>query len=508
MKWLLRFAGTQLDRRIAAAADYSIALTDRLAAFLAARGAAGRVAVVPPGVRPLRAIEKPGVRRHDELTIMYAGNLDPYQDLRVLLEGFDRVRSIEPRARLVFVTHAMAGRRRSELRTLGTRAGVSVRVVPTFASVLDALREADVVVCPRGTWSGFPIKVLNYMALGRPIVHARASAHPIDDEATGLIFPDNDARALAHRILRIWREADLAQRLGRQARAAARERYGWARLLPAVVDVYRRVLTPRLRAAPDGGAPMNNPSIESDDRKRLGGEQRTYGVRMHAWALGALCSVMAALASCGARSGEHLAPLPPVSANTVAGQPEVNALYLIQAYDSLRVKFVYHPDLDTKVPVRPDGGINITGVGEFQAAGKTTQQLAREIEKVSSDRLREPEVEVIVAELGRYNVWVFGEVRQPGQVPFRIGMTPIQVISDRGGFTDYARADSVLRIRPEGTATRVDLTGNLPDTITEVEANEVIYVPRTFVGDAVAFVRTFRNLLPVQPKFGFGYGLD
>src|SRR6185295_3218969 len=148
----------------------------------------------------------------------------------------------------------------------------------------------------------------------------------------------------------------------------------------------RRVLTPRLRAAPDGGAPMNNPSIESEDRKRLGGEQRTYGVRMHAWALVALCSVMAALASCGARSGEHLAPLPPVSANTVAGQPEVNALYLIQAYDSLRVKFVYHPDLDTKVPVRPDGGINVTGVGEFQAAGNTTQQLAREIEKVSSDR--------------------------------------------------------------------------------------------------------------------------
>jgi polysaccharide export outer membrane protein len=222
----------------------------------------------------------------------------------------------------------------------------------------------------------------------------------------------------------------------------------------------------------------------------------------------ALCGVMAALMACGARRDEHLAPLPPVAANTVAGQPEVNALYLIQAYDSLRVRFVYHPELDTKVPVRPDGGINITGVGEFQAAGKTTQQLAREIEKVSSDRLREPEVEVIVAELGRYNVWVFGEVRQPGQVPFRIGMTPIQVISDRGGFTDYARADSVLRIRPEGTATRVDLTGNLPDTITEVEANEVIYVPRTFVGDAVAFVRTFRNLLPVQPRFGFGYSFE
>lgn len=508
MKRVLRFVGVELDRRIAAAADFSIALTDRLGAFLAARGAAGRVVVVPPGVRPLRAIERPGARRNLGPTIMYAGNLDPYQDLRVLLAGFDRVRSTEPQARLVLVTHATATRRRGELRTLSTRAGVSVRVVPTFAAVLDALRDADVVVCPRGTWSGFPIKVLNYMALGRPIVHARASAHPIDDGATGLIFPDNDARALAQRIMRVLREADLAQRLGRQARAVAREQYSWVRLLPAVVDVYRRVLTPRLRVAAEEGAAMNNPSVESEARERLVRGQRTYGARLQTWAMIAVCGAMVALMACGARRDEHLAPLPPVSANTIAGQPEVNALYLIQAYDGLRVKFVYHPDLDTKVPVRPDGGINITGVGEFQAAGKTTQQLAREIEKVSSDRLRDPEVEVIVAELGRYNVWVFGEVRQPGQVPFRIGMTPIQVISDRGGFTDYARADSVLRIRPEGTATRVDLTGNLPDTITQVEANEVIYVPRTFVGDAVAFVRTFRNLLPVQPKFGFGYGLD
>jgi polysaccharide export outer membrane protein len=237
-------------------------------------------------------------------------------------------------------------------------------------------------------------------------------------------------------------------------------------------------------------------------------KRTTYGTRVHMWALVAMGGILATAVACGSRRAENLAPLPPVASRTQAGLPEVNALYLIQAYDTLRVKFVYHPELDTKVPVRPDGGINITGVGEFQAAGKTTEQLAREVEKASSDRLREPEVEVIVAELGRYNVWVFGEVKQPGQVPFREGMTPIQVISDRGGFTDYARADSVLRIKPEGTATRVDLTGNLPDTITVVEANEVIYVPRTFVGDAVAFVRTFRNLLPVQPRFGFGYGLD
>jgi len=409
---------------------------------------------------------------------------------------------VEPHARLNLVTHACAGRRARSV--LATRAGVSLRVLPTFAATVCELRQADVVVCPRGTWSGFPIKVLNYMAAGRPIVHARSSAHPIEDGVSGLTFADGDTRALSQRIVCLLRDSELAARVGRQARAAVRERYSWPIVLPQILDVYRQTLLPRPRVAADGGSSMSTQTVHDQSpppqRAKRGSLSRYFAVAVAGFAL-------SMLAACAARRNDNLAPLPPLSTPPATGLPEVNALYHIQAYDTLRVKFVYHPDLDTKVPVRPDGGINVPGVGEFQAAGKTTEQLAREIEKVSSDRLREPEVEIIVAELGRYNVWVFGEVRSPGLVAFREGMTPIQAISDRGGFTDYARPDSVLRITPQGTATRVDLTGNLPDSITSVEANEVIYVPRTFVGDAVAFVRTFRNLLPVEPRFGFGYGL-
>lgn len=502
---LARWIGRVLDRCVAAGADFSIALTDRLAAFLAARGAAGRVAVIPPAVRPLRFPERSAPRRAEGPRIVYAGNLDPYQDLPLLLEAFERVRGVEPHARLELVTHAgLGGWLERRHRALSGRAGVSVRVLPTFAAVARILHEADVVVCPRSSWSGFPIKVLNYMAAGRPIVHARASAHPIEDGVNGLVFADGDARALAQRIVRLLRDGELAGRLGRKARVTARAHYSWPRILPLMLEVYRRTLLLRRSAAAEGGSSMPAPSTRCDSAPPRSGQPPLTRYL----ALVLLGLALAPMAACSSKRNLNLAPLPPVSAPGATGLPEVNALYRIQAYDTLRVKFVYHPDLDIRVPVRPDGGINIAGVGEFQAAGKTTEQLAREIERVSSDRLREPQVEVIVAELGRYNVWVFGEVRSPGLVPFREGMTPIQAISDRGGFTDYARADSVLRITPEGTATRVDLTGNLPDTITVVEANEVIYVPRTFIGDTVAFVRTVRNLLPVQPRFGFGYSLD
>ena len=105
-------------------------------------------------------------------------------------------------------------------------------MTPSFAAAMRALAQADVLVCPRTSWSGFPIKVLNYMALGRPIVHARASAHALEDGVTGLLYDDGDAGALAKALLRVVRDPALAAQLGRQARIVARERFTAAAGLP------------------------------------------------------------------------------------------------------------------------------------------------------------------------------------------------------------------------------------------------------------------------------------
>jgi polysaccharide biosynthesis/export protein PslD len=115
---------------------------------------------------------------------------------------------------------------------------------------------------------------------------------------------------------------------------------------------------------------------------------------------------------------------------------------------------------------------------------------------------------VIVDEVGQRKVYVGGEVRNPGFVFYREGMTPLQAILDRGGFTDVARSDSVLKISGV-EATRLDLSKTLrqgnPELSTLI-ASDVLYVPRTFIGDANSFVRLyFHNLLPVTPRAGVGF---
>lgn len=204
-------------------------------------------------------------------------------------------------------------------------------------------------------------------------------------------------------------------------------------------------------------------------------------------------------------------PLPPMDAPpapAVFGMPSV---YRVRPGDTLRVKFLYHPELDVKVPVRPDGDITLQVAGNVRVAGLTTPEVEELIKQRTSDRLRDPEISVIAADIADQRVYVGGEVRVPGFVPFMAGMTPLQAIIDRGGFTDTARTDSVLRLtpsHPEYRATRLDFTRPLEEGTPEwtlLSGGDVLYVPRTFIGDVGVFVRLYiRDILPIQPRVGFG----
>ena len=211
-----------------------------------------------------------------------------------------------------------------------------------------------------------------------------------------------------------------------------------------------------------------------------------------------------------AQQTSMVVPMPPLDAPQDL-IPQNEAEYRLQPGDLLRVKFLYHPDLDLKVPIRPDGAITLQVAGDIHAAGLTTTELEKVVKERTSDRLREPEVSVMVAQLGDRKVYVAGEVRAPGFVTFRPGMSPLQAIVDRGGFTDTARIDSVLRLSPgqgDYQGTRIDLSKPLQDGRmqgTRLVAGDVLYVPRTFIGDVNAFVRLYiRGILPTEPRVGAG----
>lgn len=129
--------------------------------------------------------------------------------------------------------------------------------------------------------------------------------------------------------------------------------------------------------------------------------------------------------------------------------------YLIGPGDSLQIFVWRNSDLSVEIPVRPDGKISTPLVEDMSAAGKTPSELARSMEKILAKYIRNPVVTVIVKRFaGEYAqlVRVIGEAGSPRAIPYRSGMTVLDVMIAVGGLTDSASGNRAAIIRREGGA--------------------------------------------------------
>jgi polysaccharide export outer membrane protein len=102
------------------------------------------------------------------------------------------------------------------------------------------------------------------------------------------------------------------------------------------------------------------------------------------------------------------------------------------------------------VPVRPDGKITTPLVEDLPASGKTSTQLARDIEEALSKYIQQPVVTVVVTQfVGPYTeqIRVIGEAARPQALPYREEMTLMDVLIAVGGITDFAAGNKARIIR-------------------------------------------------------------
>lgn len=212
---------------------------------------------VPPGAR----------------VVVYTGNFEEYQGVHLLIGAIPAVLRAHPNA--VFVLVGL--RRGSEAHLRGAtelwmgaapRSGPGVRSdagvwsatpprVRGDAAAGDSIRAAlrlvrrrpreempafyrlaDILVSPRTGGSNLPLKVLDYMATGRPILATDVAAHRsvLDEERALLVAPDPDE--IAAGILRLLAEPALGTSLARAAAAYAEEHLGWGTFVDALRDIY------------------------------------------------------------------------------------------------------------------------------------------------------------------------------------------------------------------------------------------------------------------------------
>mgnify|MGYP005853689885 FL=1 len=221
--------GAWLDRQIPRRAQLGVALSMAQAAYLRMCGVGESCLRVCPPPRPRAAIGRGegrmGLQHASHWVVGYAGNFDAYQDLAVLAQAIDLLREEGREPTLLLVTHERRGKRELPLEMRRLVAAGAARIVwaAGIAEAMEVMGRAHVLVCPRSSWSGFPIKLVNYAALGSPILLSESVARSIRWPEPASVFPDRNPVALAALLRQLERDPALRRKL----RDASR-RFWWS----------------------------------------------------------------------------------------------------------------------------------------------------------------------------------------------------------------------------------------------------------------------------------------
>jgi glycosyltransferase involved in cell wall biosynthesis len=220
--------------------------------------------VIPNGADPdlfSPTATEPGLARGLGLgndVIGFAGAFHPWHGAQDLVEAFAILAPRRPDAKLLMI--GGGGEELEKCRRLVLEKGLGGRVVLTgkvpyerlpahlnlcsvlvapFSPSKDARRRA--VFDRYGLW-WCPLKIFEYMAMGKPVVASDVGVISEYLEGAGLLYPEGDMTALADRICSLLSDEELTKKLGAAGRKNVEERFNWSEVARQTVELYQKLL--------------------------------------------------------------------------------------------------------------------------------------------------------------------------------------------------------------------------------------------------------------------------
>ena len=211
------------------------------------------VTVIPNGVSPSDFFPSPLPERINRVPVMlYIGTLADWQGLDVLIKSIPLIIEKHP-IQLKIVGRGRSRQRKmlaKQIRKLGLEEHVIVQLPVPHHEVPALIAEADICVAPLGlndrnvTQGACPIKVLEYMAAGRPLL---ASNMPIvrelvREDIDALLFSPSNPEDLARQVLALLDDLELSQQLAESAAERALSKFTWHEAQKGLGKVYEKLL--------------------------------------------------------------------------------------------------------------------------------------------------------------------------------------------------------------------------------------------------------------------------
>jgi sugar transferase (PEP-CTERM/EpsH1 system associated) len=232
------------EERLSATADRTLLVSEAEAALLRSRlspGTRAQIAAVSNGI-DFDAFDPARWEPHPQLAVtpgphlVFTGQMDYPPNVsaavRVARELLPRIREVHPAAQFHIVGRAPT----AGLRALDGKAGV--RVWGEVPAVQPFLAAADLVVAPLTIARGIQNKVLEAMAMSRPVLVTPDSATGIDAEDAVHLAIEQSSEGLVARALALLGDRSKAAAMGKAARSFVIDNMSWQATLaqlPAIV---------------------------------------------------------------------------------------------------------------------------------------------------------------------------------------------------------------------------------------------------------------------------------
>jgi protein involved in polysaccharide export with SLBB domain len=150
--------------------------------------------------------------------------------------------------------------------------------------------------------------------------------------------------------------------------------------------------------------------------------------------------------------------------------------YSVRTNDQLRIQVYNEPTITGDYVVDSAGFVSVPVAGRVRASGLTVEQLERKIAaQLNSGILKDARVSIQITSYGPF--YIRGEVKRPGEFPYKPGLTVGDAVALAGGYT-YRADESRAYVRPAQAA--AEIVRPL-DTDPPVAPGDNIRIPERFL---------------------------
>jgi protein involved in polysaccharide export with SLBB domain len=214
-----------------------------------------------------------------------------------------------------------------------------------------------------------------------------------------------------------------------------------------------------------------------------------------------LCLLLTA-SGCETSGGPDLAAIAETVNKTFEGLS-----FVFGVGDQLDVRFANAPTWNHQTQVTQDGSASFVGIGPLAVAGMSPSKLHEALERAYKDVLPNPQVDVAVRVVGPRNVYVMGEVMEPGEVTLAADrkLTLLQAIAQKGGpikQSAYLAHLLLVRISPstgKQQAWTIDAREEYwcGETPLYLQPYDVVWIPNTPIDDVDIWIDNYiRRVIP------------